>query len=80
MIRQRSSRVYAIYGNRMHAQMEYWTLTSKNSAKLKRDYYFHAEFLEEVRYKLVKKSMTISGLGPAVKVDFSENQVIKEVF
>ena len=30
--------------------MEYWTLTSKNLVKLKRDYYFHAEFLEEVRY------------------------------
>ena len=25
-------------------------LTSKNSAKLKQYYYFHAEFLEEVRY------------------------------
>ena len=26
--------------------------TSKNSAKLKQYYYFHAEFLEEVRYML----------------------------
>ena len=25
-------------------------LTSKNSAKLKQYYYFHAEFLEEIRY------------------------------
>ena len=52
IIRQRSSRVhvYAIYGNRMRTRMEYWTLTSKNLVKLKRDYYFHAEFLEEVRY------------------------------
>ena len=32
-----------MYGNRMRAQMEYWTLTSKNLVKLKRDYYFHAE-------------------------------------
>ena len=32
----------------MRMRMEYWILTSKNSAKLKR-YYFHAEFLE-VRY------------------------------
>ena len=28
-------------------------LTSKNSAKLKQYYYFHAEFLEEVRYLLI---------------------------
>ena len=28
---------------------ECWMLTSKNSAKLKQ-YYFHAEFLEEIRY------------------------------
>ena len=31
--------------------MECWT--SKNSVKLKQYYYFHAEFLEEVRYKLL---------------------------
>ena len=38
-----------INGNGMHTQTEYWTLTSKNSAKLKQYYYFHAEFLEEIR-------------------------------
>ena len=36
----------------MHVRMEYWTLISKNSAKLKRDYYFQAEFLEEIWYIL----------------------------
>ena len=34
----------------MHARKEYWILTPKNSAKHKQYYYFHAEFLEEVRY------------------------------
>ena len=34
----------------MRMQMEYWILTSKNSAKLKQYYYFHAEFLEEIPY------------------------------
>ena len=33
-----------------------------------------------VNYKLVKKSTANSGLGQAIKVDFSENQVIKGVF
>ena len=36
----------------MRARIEYSTLTSKNSAKLKRDYYFHVKFLEEVRYSV----------------------------
>ena len=40
----------------MHAQMECWILTSKNSAKLKQ-YYFHAEFLEEVRYYVYAPSL-----------------------
>ena len=58
IIWQRSSHVYAIYGNRMHAQMKCWILTSKSSAKLKQYYYFHAEFLEEVRYKVNWASLT----------------------
>ena len=46
IIQQRSSHIYAIYGNRIRARMECWILTSKNLAKLKQYYYFHAEFLE----------------------------------
>ena len=35
----------------MRTQTEWWILTSKNSAKLKQYYYFHTEFLEEIRYQ-----------------------------
>ena len=34
--------------------MECWMLIPKNSVKFKQYYYFHAEFLEEVRYKKFK--------------------------
>ena len=41
-------------------------LTSKNSAKLKQYYYFHAEFLEEIRYiENHFLSLVYSGLAQA---------------
>ena len=41
----------------MHTQTECWILTSKNSAKLKQYYSFHAKFLEEIRYVLNQNHM-----------------------
>ena len=41
----------------MYARMECWIVTSKNLVKLKQYYYFHAEFLEEVRYSCLILSM-----------------------
>ena len=40
--------------------MECLLLTSKNSAKLKQYYYFHAKFLEEVRYMYICAVFTIT--------------------
>ena len=39
--------------------------TSKNSAKLKQYYYFHAEFLEEIRYV---SSLIIGGPRPPSEI------------
>ena len=44
----------------MHARMECWILTSKNSAKLKQYYYFHAEFLEERYINFIMQGTLIS--------------------
>ena len=43
-------------------------LTSKNSAKLKQYYYFHAEFLEEIRYfkKFFWTYIATSNRAPAI--------------
>ena len=47
---QRSLLVYAINGSRMCAQHECWIFVSKNWTKLKHNYLFCTEFLEEIWY------------------------------
>ena len=46
--------LYAINGNGMRTLTECWVSTSKNSAKLKQYYYFHADFLEEIWYTVIR--------------------------
>ena len=48
----------------MRTQTECWTLTSKNSAKLKQYNFFHAEFLEEIQYIIIYTSNQL------LKVDY----------
>ena len=57
----------------MRTQTEYLILTSKNLAKLKQYCYFHAEFLEEIRYIIiiiVYPSCRIDTPAPQLPLDF----------
>ena len=54
----------------MRTQTECRILTSKNSAKLKQYYYFHAEFLEEIRYCWsVMQLFHVGGVGACLAND-----------